>query len=201
MPPLSHPRKVLLLALATTVPATTLALFLLWRGEFSARVQWTATIALLLALLIGLSALHERVVRPLQTLSNMLAALREGDYSLRARGANAWDDSLGLVFLEANTLAETLRGQRLGALEATAILRTVLAEIDAAIFAFDSDGTLRLRSGCWDGPPPSWRWRTASRGRRRGWSTGPAGTRGATSCGGTASGRTAGRISWWCSPT
>lgn len=144
MPPLSHPRKVLLLALATTLPATALALFLLWRGEFSARVQWTATIALLLALLIGLSMLHERVVRPLQTLSNMLAALREGDYSLRARGASVEDDSLGLVYLEANTLAETLRGQRLGALEATAILRTVLAEIDAAIFAFDSDGTLRL---------------------------------------------------------
>jgi PAS domain S-box-containing protein len=140
----SHPRRVILLALATTLPAAALALLLLWRGDFSARAQWTGTIAIGLSLLVGLSALHERVVRPLQTLSNMLAALREGDYSLRARGANAEDDSLGLVYLEANTLAETLRGQRLGALEASAILRTVLAEIDAAIFAFDSDGTLRL---------------------------------------------------------
>jgi PAS domain S-box-containing protein len=84
------------------------------------------------------------VVRPLQTLSNVLAALREGDYSLRARRADPRDDSLGLVYLEANALAETLRGQRLGALEATGLLRTVMAEIDAAVFAFDSDGTLRL---------------------------------------------------------
>jgi PAS domain S-box-containing protein len=94
-------------------------------------------------LLLGLSALHERVIRPLQTLSNVLAALREGDYSLRARRADAGDD-LGLVYLEANALAETLRGQRLGALEAVGLLRTVMAELDAAIFAFDADGTLRL---------------------------------------------------------
>jgi PAS domain S-box-containing protein len=84
------------------------------------------------------------VIRPLQTLSNVLAALREGDYSLRARRADPRDDSLGLVYLEANALADTLRGQRLGALEATGLLRTVMAEIDAAVFAFDSDGTLRL---------------------------------------------------------
>jgi two-component system nitrogen regulation sensor histidine kinase NtrY len=73
----------------------------------------------------------------------VLAALREGDYSLRARGADA-EDALGLVYLEANALAETLRRQRLGALEASALLRTVIAEIDAAIFAFDGNGTLRL---------------------------------------------------------
>jgi PAS domain S-box-containing protein len=140
----SHPRRVLLLATGAALPALALGLILLWRGEFSSRTQWTLTLGVLLALLIGLSALQERVVRPLQTLSNMLAALREGDYSLRARGATAEDDSLGLVYLEANTLADTLRGSRLGALEAAALLRTVLTEIDAAIFAFDSSGALRL---------------------------------------------------------
>ena len=50
--------------------------------------------------------LRERVVRPLQTLSNMLAALREGDYSLRARGADR-DDALGLALLETNLLGES----------------------------------------------------------------------------------------------
>ena len=78
------------------------------------------------------------------TLSNVLSALREGDYSLRARGADARDDSLGLVYLEADALAEMLRGQRLGALEAGALLRSVLEQIDTAIFALISDGRLRL---------------------------------------------------------
>jgi PAS domain S-box-containing protein len=93
--------------------------------------------------LITAFVLRERVVRPLQTLSNMLAALREGDYSIRARGAER-DDALGLAYLEANLLGETLRTQRLGAMEATALLRTVMADIDVAVFAFDDDERLRL---------------------------------------------------------
>jgi len=146
---ISHPRRVLLLALGAALPSLALGLGLIWFGEFSERVRWTVTVVVGGVFLAGLALLHERVVRPLQTLSNMLAALREGDYSLRARGASLEDDSLGLAYLEANALADTLRGQRLGALEATALLRTVMAEMDAAIFAFDSDGNLRLvnRSG------------------------------------------------------
>jgi PAS domain S-box-containing protein len=144
----SHPRRVIVIALFAALPAVALAMLLLWRGDFSSRAQWTGTLVVAGALGFGLLALQERVVRPLQTLSNMLAALREGDYSLRARGADAQDDSLGLVYLEANTLADTLRGQRLGAFEASALLRTVLAEIDVAIFAFDSDATLRLVNKC-----------------------------------------------------
>lgn len=140
----NHPRRVLLIALLAAAPAIGIALLLLWRGAFSLRLQWTATLFIALAMLFGLLALYERVVRPLQTLSNVLAALREGDYSLRARGADAQDDSLGLVYLEANQLAETLRGQRLGMLEATGLVRAVLAAIDAAVFAFDEDGVLRL---------------------------------------------------------
>ena len=87
--------------------------------------------------------LKNRVVRPLQTLSNILAAIREGDYSIRGRRA-ASGDALGEVMLEVNDLGETLRGQRLGAMEATALLRTVMSEIDVAVFAFDLEQQLRL---------------------------------------------------------
>jgi PAS domain S-box-containing protein len=83
------------------------------------------------------------VVRPLQTLSNLLAALREEDFSFKARGTRG-DDALSYAMLEVNALADTLRGQRLGALEATALLRKVMEEVDVAIFAFDEDDRLRL---------------------------------------------------------
>ena len=83
------------------------------------------------------------MVYPLQTLSNLLAALREEDYSLRARGARP-DDALGEVMVEVNALGEMLRGRRLGALEATALLRKVMEEIDVAVFTFDSEQRLRL---------------------------------------------------------
>ena len=116
---------------------------LLWRGGYSGKVQWTLGLVVIGGWVITALVLRERVVRPLQTLSNMLAALREGDYSIRARGADR-DDALGLAFLESNLLGETLRTQRLGAMEATALLRTVMAEIDVAVFAFDDRDRLRL---------------------------------------------------------
>jgi nitrogen fixation/metabolism regulation signal transduction histidine kinase len=82
-------------------------------------------------------------VFPLQTMANLLEALRESDFSFRARGARR-DDPLGETLLEINALADTLRDERLGSLEATALLRTVMAEIDVAVFAFDDERRLRL---------------------------------------------------------
>ncbi|NIR43684.1 MAG: PAS domain-containing sensor histidine kinase, partial [Gemmatimonadetes bacterium] len=79
----------------------------------------------------------------LQTIANMLAALREGDYSIRGRGKSK-DDALGLALMEISTLGETLRGQRLGAMEATALLERVMEEIEVAIFAFDREERLVL---------------------------------------------------------
>jgi nitrogen fixation/metabolism regulation signal transduction histidine kinase len=46
--------------------------------------------------------------------------------------------------LEVNTLSEMLREQRLGAMEASALLTTVMTEIDVAVFAFDGEQRLRL---------------------------------------------------------
>src|SRR5690349_13222255 len=141
LPP--HERRVLQLALLAGLPGIVVSIILLWRDNYSAKVQWTLGILVIGCWLIIAWLLRERVVRPLQTLSNMLAALREGDYSIRARGAER-DDALGLAYLEANLLGETLRTQRLGAMEATALLRTVMSEIDVAVFAFDDAERLRL---------------------------------------------------------
>src|SRR5262245_16251860 len=138
-----HERIVFRLTLLAGLPGVVVSMVLLWIGGYSGKIQWTLGLVVVGAWLITALVLRERVVRPLQTLSNMLAALREGDYSIRARGAER-DDALGLAFLESNLLGETLRTQRLGAMEATALLRTVMGEIDVAVFAFDEDGRLRL---------------------------------------------------------
>ena len=134
---------MLQLALLAGLPGIVVSLVLLWRDDHSAKVQWTLGLIVVGCWLITAYVLRERIVRPLQTLSNMLAALREGDYSIRARGAER-DDALGLAYLEANLLGETLRTQRLGAMEATALLRTVMADIDVAVFALDDEERLRL---------------------------------------------------------
>jgi len=131
------------MALGAGLPGTAIALILLWRGDFSGKVQWTLTL-FIVGLWWGMSiALRDRVVYPLQTLSNLLAALREEDFSIRARGQRR-DDPLGEVLIEMNALADTLREQRLGALEATSLLRAVMEEIPVAVFAFDPERKLRV---------------------------------------------------------
>jgi two-component system, NtrC family, nitrogen regulation sensor histidine kinase NtrY len=124
--PLLYERRILLLALAAGLGGTAVALILLWTGSFTSKLQWTLTVAMVIAWLSFAFSAQSRVMFPLRTLSNLLAALREGDFSIRARGANR-EDVLGEVLWEVNALGETLRKQRLGALEATALLRFLLS--------------------------------------------------------------------------
>lgn len=131
------------LVIGAVAPAAVIALALLWFGDYTAKVQWTLTLVVGGCAFGFILSTRENVIRPLQTMTNLLAALREGDYSIRARGARV-DDALGEVLLEINALGETLRTQRLGAFEATALLRTIMAEIDVSVFTFDPDRRLRL---------------------------------------------------------
>ena len=138
-----YERRIFFLALLAGLPGSATALIMLWTGNHDAKTQWTLTVLILGFWLGFAAAVRERVVFPLRTLSNLLAALQEGDFSVRARGANI-DDALGEVMQQVNAMGGTLREQRLGALEATTLLRKVMVEIDVAIFAFDSQQLLRL---------------------------------------------------------
>jgi nitrogen fixation/metabolism regulation signal transduction histidine kinase len=143
-PRLSHDRRILLMAFASALPGALISLiFLWWTGDWTPKVQWTLSVLIITFCLGFAFALRERVVLPLQTLSNLLAALGEGDFSIRARGARG-GDPLGEVMIEVNALVETLRHQRLDALEATTLLRKVMAEIDVAVFTFDEEHELKF---------------------------------------------------------
>lgn len=143
---LTHDRRLLLLAIAAGLPGALVALVMLWFGDHTPKVQWTFTV-FIGGLWLGFAfALRRQAVLPLQTLSNLVAALREGDFSIRARGGRR-DDPLGEAMTEVNALSEMLREQRLGGIEATAFLSKVMGEIDVAIFAFDGERRLRLVNG------------------------------------------------------
>ena len=140
---LVHERRVALAALVAGLPAVIVAETLLWTGDFTPKVQWTLTLVVA-GFWLGLAGtVQERVASPLRTLANLLEAMREGDYSIRARAADD-EDALGDVMMQVNEMAATLRNQRLGALEATTLLRKVMEEINVAVFAFDSERKLRL---------------------------------------------------------
>ncbi|PYQ51791.1 MAG: PAS domain-containing sensor histidine kinase [Acidobacteria bacterium] len=140
---LSFENRILLLALLTGLPGALATAALLFAGGYSAKVQWTADLAVL-SLWLGFAfAVQGGIVRPLRILSNLLAALREEDFSFRARETQG-EDALALAMSEVNALADTLREQRLGALEATALLRTVMSEIEVAVFTLDGHERLQL---------------------------------------------------------
>jgi two-component system nitrogen regulation sensor histidine kinase NtrY len=139
-----HEQRMLLLALASGLPAVVTAMVILWWiGEYSSKVQWTLSVVILGGWWACAAAVRDRVASPLRTLANLLEAMREGDYSIRATAAKG-EDALGDVMQQVNAMGQTLRAQRLGALEATTLLRKVMEEIDVAIFAFDGDQHLKL---------------------------------------------------------
>jgi PAS domain S-box-containing protein len=136
-------QHAVLLAIVAALPPLAAAVALLWAGDYSAKVRWTLVLALTVTTTGAIAALRAHIVSPLQTLANLVAAMREDDFSIRGRSSPA-GDPLGDVMTEVNALAETLHEQRLGAVEATALLRTVMEQIDVAVFAFDPDRALRL---------------------------------------------------------
>jgi nitrogen fixation/metabolism regulation signal transduction histidine kinase len=115
----------------------------LWFQPWSDASKLALLLLLFLFWWIFSLTLHEQTIRPLQTLANVVSALREEDYSFRARGA-VLEDALGELSLEVNALADLLADQRLRAIEAAAVLRRVVEEIDAPLFAFDVDRVVKL---------------------------------------------------------
>ena len=103
------------------------------------------SIAVFMALLWIVPALFlkEKAAFSFRTLSNLLGALHEGDYSFQIKGA-CKNDAMGELIWEINTLSQTLHRERLGAMEATALLRKILSEVDVALFGFDEAGKLCL---------------------------------------------------------
>lgn len=138
-----YERRIVLTSVAALAPVALAALVLAFAGDFSAKVRWTVLALVAAAAFVATYVLHEQLVFPLRTISNIITALREEDYSLRGRNLNR-DDALGEVMSEVNALAELMESRKLEAVEAAALLRAVLAQIDAAIFAFDDGDRLRL---------------------------------------------------------
>ena len=140
---MAYERRIVLTALIALAPVAITALLLMWAGDFPAKVRWTVALVVAVSAFVAAYVLHEQLVFPLRTLSNIITALREEDYSLRARNARR-DDALGEVMVEVNALAALMESRKLEAVEAAALLRAVLSQIDAAIFAFDASDRLQL---------------------------------------------------------
>jgi two-component system, NtrC family, nitrogen regulation sensor histidine kinase NtrY len=135
--------RTVLFSLLAVAPGMLVAGVLIWISAWSAPLRLILLLSLVVITAFLLRLLQKHIVRPLQTLSNVIAALREEDYSFRARGA-APKDPLGELALEINMLADALARQSTRSIEATALMRRVIEVVDAPMFAFDPLGCVRL---------------------------------------------------------
>ena len=141
--PRSAVRRAWLYCLLLTLPGLTFAAIYFYENQVSFAPALLLICGLLLYLAIIAAALVEGLIRPLQTLANVVSSLREGDYSFRARGAGI-QDAFGELAGEVNLLADLLQKQRVRSLEATALLARILEVMHAPLFAFDREGLLQL---------------------------------------------------------
>jgi two-component system, NtrC family, nitrogen regulation sensor histidine kinase NtrY len=140
---MSFERRLRLWCYLAALPAVLFCWLLLQKYSVEASMQWIALLSLLAVWAFAVSLLVEQIARPLQTLANVVAALREDDYSFRARGGRR-NDALGDLALEVNRLAATLQGQRVGALEAIELVERVMRSMQSPVLAFDPEGRLKL---------------------------------------------------------
>jgi nitrogen fixation/metabolism regulation signal transduction histidine kinase len=140
---LLYEHRINLYCFLVALPGLLVSIVLVWMQPWSMESRFALIALELFAWWLLALALQEQTTRPLQTLSNVIGALREEDYSFRARNAVA-EDSLGELSLEVNALADMLSDEKIRTIEATALLQRVVDEIDAPLFAFDPGSILRL---------------------------------------------------------
>jgi len=131
------------LVLLAGTPATVVAVVLIWRAGLAPEIRWTLALAIGGTWVIAAASARRIVTQSLQVVANLLAALREGDYSIRGLAAPG-GSAMGMVMREVNDLGTTLQRQRAEALESAAVLTHVMEEIAVAVFAFDPEGRLLL---------------------------------------------------------
>ncbi|MDP9050962.1 MAG: ATP-binding protein [Acidobacteriota bacterium] len=142
---LSFERRIRIWLYVLGLPCLLLVWLELRHERIEALAQWVTVVCAVLTWIFATSLFAEQITRPLQTLSNVVAALREDDYSFRARGERR-NDALGDLALEINALAGMLQGRRAGALEAMALVERVMSSMQSPVLAFDQDGQLKLRN-------------------------------------------------------
>ena len=136
-------RRTALALAGLTLPAVVATGAATWIATASMSSSFLAASLLAIVDAFACTLFFEQLVRPLQTLANVVAALREDDFSFRARGAQR-GDALGDLALEVNALAGTLQQQRSAALDALTLVEQVLGALQSPVFAFDGAGKLRL---------------------------------------------------------
>ncbi|MCP4712532.1 MAG: PAS domain-containing sensor histidine kinase [Planctomycetes bacterium] len=140
---LKYEQSLFMRALMVGGVGTVVSSYFIIRSGYEVRTQIFLMVLVIFSWLGFAYSLKTRAVFSLRTMANLLEGVREGDFSMRMKGAGR-DDAMGELVWEVNAISEMLKTQRLNAVEATVLLRKVMAEIDVAMFGFDEEQRLQL---------------------------------------------------------
>ena len=132
--------RVLYGALLTALPGLLSLLGVLVFGPPEGMALWLLLTGLALVTYALARWQYRRVVHPVYSLSGLIEALREGDYSLRGTATSVMGD----LVHDLNDLAERLKNERLAFEESSYLLGKTLSALDSAVFVFDAGRRLRL---------------------------------------------------------
>ena len=142
-------KRIIRYVVLMLLPPVLTTLILLYFGHFKLKVWITVLVFVAVTSAIFYRWLLRSVFRPLQSASNLISALREGDFSMQARPSST-RDALGGLYQEIDLLADDLRQNRQQSVDSEILLRGVMNYVDVAVFAFDGRGIITLinRAGC-----------------------------------------------------
>jgi len=142
-------KKVTRYALLMLFPPMLAVFLLLSYGHFSFKVWVTTLVFVFTASYIYFRWLMSSIFRPVQSATNLISAIREGDFSMQSRPSST-QDALGELYFEINLLMDDLKRQHLRAVESRILLNGIMDHTDVAIMAFDANQriTLSNRAGC-----------------------------------------------------
>ncbi len=133
-------RRIVVGSVGVVLPLLALAVALAFGGREVAALRGIL-FAVALVLTVALIRWQvRRLMYPIHTLSSLLDALRQGDYSLRGVAGGV----LGDIVYDINALAERLQRERLQFEESSYLLGKTLAALDNAVLVFDQETRLRL---------------------------------------------------------
>ncbi|WP_448550196.1 sensor histidine kinase [Thalassotalea fusca] len=135
-------RLVQIALLIGTIPFIIMC-FLLAYSSVSVHATIVIVMVALITILYGAFLIRHKVVSQLRTSTNLMEAMANGDYSMRAN-SQVLNGALGEFNGLLNSLSETLNQQRLISKEKQILLHKVIAQIDVAILAVDKHHHLTL---------------------------------------------------------
>lgn len=129
------------LSLMASLPLFILVIGLMIYADISIYIILLTILLSSISIVFCHSQIHRKSAYQFRSLSNLLDAMIQGDYTLRAYSGNH-DLALKELILAINTLAERLNKQRIESVESQLLLRTVINHIDVAIIALNDENKL-----------------------------------------------------------